>query len=184
MPSQVNINVRMELVSSGPEAVTVFIIRGLCGACGCHTLHLYPQNTLSAVSVLTVRTRVSVRRMVSSGMLRRRTLRSVHRLLVAASVVPSSPILVTLMKEALGPSEDTILHSHRSENLKSYKECVKLHSERRPHHTQTTGRTKGSHIISHHRPCYLLLVCPCVLREDTNQSPAPPCSHGCTHWRS
>jgi hypothetical protein len=31
-------------------------------------------------------------------------LRSVRRLLVAASVVPSSPILVTLIKEALGSS--------------------------------------------------------------------------------
>jgi hypothetical protein len=35
--------------------------------------------------------------------------RSVHRLLVTASVVPSSPILVTLMKEALSSSEMLIL---------------------------------------------------------------------------
>jgi hypothetical protein len=83
--------------------------------------------------------------MVFSGMLRRvalvRTdvsvfLSSVRRLLVTASVVPSSPILVTLMKEALRSSEtsvvtratwhnipeDIILHSHRREILKSYTE--------------------------------------------------------------
>jgi hypothetical protein len=36
-------------------------------------------------------------------------LRSVRRLLVAACVVPSSQIFVTLMKEALGSSETSVL---------------------------------------------------------------------------
>jgi hypothetical protein len=85
--------------------------------------------------------------MVSSGMIRRVALVRTDVLeersacfirvttLVTASVVPSSSIFVTLMKEALSSSEtsvltratrriipeDTILYSHRRENLKSYR---------------------------------------------------------------
>jgi hypothetical protein len=85
--------------------------------------------------------------MASSGMLRRVALVrtdiseelsaciiSVRRLLVVVNVVASSPILVILMTEALSCSEssvltrttrrnipeETILHSHRREILKSY----------------------------------------------------------------
>jgi hypothetical protein len=61
---------------------------------------------------------------------------SMYRLLVTANAVPSSPILVTLMMEAILSSEtsvlatvtrrdipeDGIFHSHRCENLISYME--------------------------------------------------------------
>jgi hypothetical protein len=36
-------------------------------------------------------------------------LHSMHRLLITASVAPSSPILATLMKEELSPSETSVL---------------------------------------------------------------------------
>jgi hypothetical protein len=79
--------------------------------------------------------------MASSGMSRRVALfvflRSVRRLLVTTNVVTSSPILVTLMKEALHSyetsgltnatlrniQEDTILHFKKL--LTSYEKCWK-----------------------------------------------------------
>jgi hypothetical protein len=70
--------------------------------------------------------------MVSSGMLCRLafvradvseepsasfTLRSLRRLLVAASVVPISPILITLVKKAPGSSETTVLIKATRRNI-------------------------------------------------------------------
>jgi hypothetical protein len=88
--------------------------------------------------------------MVSSGLLRRvalvRTdfseehlafLRNLRRLLVTARGVPSSPILVTLMKEALSSSEASVLTRTTWRNIpkdtimnseKCFMNCISLRS--------------------------------------------------------
>jgi hypothetical protein len=89
----------------------------------------------------------------------------VRHLLVTAGVVPSSPILVTLMKKALSSSEtsvltratrrnipeDTILHSHRRENLKSYNlTLINGHTNRQVEYVNTEKASKKLFLYLQH----------------------------------
>jgi hypothetical protein len=86
-----------------------------------------------------------------------------RQLLVTANSVSSSPILVTLMMEELHSSvmsvltrptcrtipEDSILHSHHHENLKSYMKTL-INTSKEVDLEANAGKTKYI-LLSHHQ---------------------------------
>jgi hypothetical protein len=76
--------------------------------------------------VALVRTDVSEE--LSASFIRLTRIRSVRRFLVTASVVPSAPILVTLMKEALSSLETSVLTRATRPNISKTPLFVESHS--------------------------------------------------------
>jgi hypothetical protein len=124
---------------------------------------------------------------------------------VTASVVPSSPILVTLMKEALSSSEssdltratrrnipeDAILHSHRRENLKPYIALTGWTLYRRRYVSPVKYELdfyipEDAVLYSHRREnlkSYTLSLCSSLTVRDQVSHPRP-LTNGCSNFTS